>query len=142
MGSPGRHAQLEELFAGGWTTGWYAEFWRAPDPSFVPRILTSDVVCYWPGGRTARGVREYVQALEDLLALLPDLTLEVPESAMSADGQFGFARWVMHATGANGPFTMPGMDRTRLRDGLVCENYVFYDPTQFQSLAGGGSTQK
>ena len=32
---------------------------------------------------------------------------------MSADGEFGFSRWVMHATGANGPFKLDGMDRTQ-----------------------------
>jgi hypothetical protein len=67
-----------------------------------------------------------VQALEELLALLPDLRLEVPEHTMSADGEFGFSRWVMHATGANGPFELDGMDRTRVRGGLVCENYIFF----------------
>jgi hypothetical protein len=26
------------------------------------------------------------------------------------------------------------MDRTRVRDGLVCDNYVFFDSAQFQEL--------
>jgi hypothetical protein len=78
-----------------------------------------------------------MRALEDLLALLPDLYLEVPEHTMSADGQFGFSRWVMHATGQNGPFEMNGMDRTRVRNGLVWENYIFFDSAQFESLASG-----
>jgi hypothetical protein len=77
-----------------------------------------------------------MQALEELLALLPDLRLEVPEHTMSADGEFGFSRWVMHATGAKGPFELDGMDRTRVRDGLVCENYAFFDSAQFQRLVG------
>ena len=75
-----------------------------------------------------------MQALEDLLTLLPDLRLEVPEHTMSADGEFGFSRWVMHATGANGPFEMNGMDRTRVREGLVFENYNFLDSSEFQQL--------
>jgi hypothetical protein len=29
------------------------------------------------------------------------------------------------------------MDRTRVRDGLVCENYIFFDLAQFQELVGG-----
>ena len=45
-----------------------------------------------------------MRALQDLVALLPDVRLEVPEHAMSADGQCGFVWWVMHATGPNGPF--------------------------------------
>jgi hypothetical protein len=78
-----------------------------------------------------------VQALEELLALLPDLRLEVPEHTMSPDGEFGFSRWVMHATGAKGPFELVGMDRTRVRDGRVCENYVVFDLGQFQERVGG-----
>jgi hypothetical protein len=55
---------------------------------------------------------------------------------MSADGEFGFSRWVMRATGANGSFELVGMDRTRVRDGLVCENYVLFDSRQFEELVG------
>jgi hypothetical protein len=131
-----REARLEELFAAGWTTELFAQFWSAPDLKYLPSIITDDVVGYWPGGRTVRGKAEYMQALDDLLTLLPDLRLEVPEHTMSADGEFGFSRWVMHATGANGPFEMNGMDRTRVREGLVCENYVFFDSAEFQQLVG------
>jgi len=95
-----RDTRLEELFATGWTTELFAQFWAAPDLKYIPSIITDDVVGYWPGGRTVRGKAEYMQALEDLLTLLPDLRLEVPEHTMSADGEFGFSRGVMHATGA------------------------------------------
>jgi hypothetical protein len=60
----------------------------------------------------------------------------VTEHAMSADGEFGFSRWVMHATCANGPFELDGMDHTRVRDGLVCENSVFFDSAQFREVVG------
>lgn len=56
---------------------------------------------------------------------------------MSDSSEFGFSRWVMHAVGANGPFELVGMDRTRVRDGLVCENYIFYDPIEFQRFVSG-----
>jgi hypothetical protein len=78
-----REAGLEELFARGWTTELFAEFWAAPDLRYIPSIITDDVVGYWPGGRTVRGAEQYMQALEELLALLPDLRLEVPEHTMS-----------------------------------------------------------
>jgi hypothetical protein len=116
-----REARLEELFAAGWTTDLFAEFWAAPDLKYIPSIITDDVVGYWPGGRTVRGAEQYMQALEELLALLPDLRLEVPEHTMSADGEFGFSRWVMHATGGrpirarrDGPHA--GAWRARLRE--------------------------
>ena len=102
----------------------------------IPPIITGDVVGYWPGGRTVRSRAAYMRRLEELLGLLLDLRLDVREHTMSADGAFGFSRWVMHATGANGPFELDGMDRTRVRDGLVCENYVFFDSAQFRELVG------
>jgi hypothetical protein len=84
-----------------------------------------------------RGRDAYINALEELLTRLPDLCLDVKEHTMSADGEFGFTRWVMRATGASGPFELDGMDRTRVRDGLVCENYVFFDSAQFDALVSG-----
>jgi hypothetical protein len=131
-----RQIRLRELFQAGWTTELFAEFWAAPDLSYIPSIITDNVVGYWPGGRTVRGAAEYVKALEDLLALVPDLRLEVPEHTMK--GEFGFSRWVMHGTGANGPFQLVGMDRTRVRDGLVSENYIFFDHVLFGALIGNG----
>jgi SnoaL-like domain len=136
MATPEREARLKELFAAGWTTDLFAEFWAAPDLTYIPSIITEDVVGYWPGGRVVRGAEQYMQALEELLSLLPDIYLEVPEHTMSAGGEFGFSRWVMHATGANGPFELVGMDRTRVRDGRVCENYAIFDSRQFEELVG------
>ena len=136
MATREREDRLEELFTAGWTTELFAEFWKRPDLKWLPSIITDDVVGYWPGGRIVHGKAAYMQALEELLALLPDLWLDVKEHTMSADGEFGFSRWVMRASGANGPFELVGMDRTRVRDGLVCENYVFFDSAQFESLVG------
>ena len=42
-----REARLEQLFAAGWTTGLFAEFWAAPDLKFIPSIITDDIVGYW-----------------------------------------------------------------------------------------------
>jgi SnoaL-like domain len=142
MATREREARLEELFAAGWTTDLFAEFWATPDLRYIPSIITNDVVGYWPGGRTVRGGEQYMDALKELLTLVPDLRLEVGEHAMSADGEFGFSRWVMHGTGARGPFELVGMDRTRVRDGLVCDNYVFFDLAQFEELVGGDGERR
>lgn len=81
------------------------------------------------------GGKAYVAVLRDLLRQLPDLRLDVHEHAMN--GPFGFSRWTMHATGTAGPFAMAGTDRTRVRHGLVCENYIFFDTALFGRLTGG-----
>lgn len=130
-----RKQHLDDLFGPRrWTTGLFADFWSAPDLAYVPLIVTDDVVGIWPGERVVRGPHEYMSVLKELLTALPDLRLEVHEEA--TNNEFGFSRWTMHATGQNGPFSMFGMDRTRTRGGLVCENYVFFDNTTFQTRAG------
>jgi dihydrofolate reductase len=54
-----REARLEELFAAGWTTELFSEFWAASDLKWIPSLITDDVVAYWPGGRIVRGKAEY-----------------------------------------------------------------------------------
>jgi hypothetical protein len=118
-----------------WTTQLFADFWKEPDVDYVPSIITDDVVGIWPGEQTVVGAGAYLEVLRDLPTSLPDLRLKVDEHAMSGD--FGFSRWRMHATGAAGPFTVVGMDRTRVRDALVCENYIFFDTALFARLTIG-----
>jgi hypothetical protein len=42
----------------------------------------------------------------------------------------------MHATGGHGPFELTGIDRVRVRDGLVAENVIVFDTAAFQARAG------
>src|SRR5262249_33172406 len=133
--STAREAKLERMFAAGWTTELFEALWKPPALKYIPAILGDAVRVYLPGGLGGRGREEYVRAVEELLALVPELWLDVKEQAMSADGEFGFARWVMHATGANGPFELDGVDRARVRNRLVCENYVFFDTAQLRRSA-------
>jgi SnoaL-like domain len=93
------------------------------------------VVAVWPRipGR-ARGPAEYVRRIVDLLALVPDLRLELGEHA--ADGEFVFIRWVARGTGPDGRhFEGIGVDRFRLRDGLVAESLIMSDLAVFGHLA-------
>lgn len=118
----------------GWTPELFARFWAAPDPAPLPGLVTDDVVGHWPGDRAVRGRHDYVKALVDLMALLPDIRLSVHAGAMN--GEFGFVRWVMHATGKRGPFQVDGADCITVRDGLVCENYINFDTALFRHLSG------
>jgi hypothetical protein len=40
------------------------------------------------------------------------------------------------ATGEHGPFEITGIDRVRVRDGLVAENMVVVDTAAFQARSG------
>ena len=122
----------------GWSVeGWIA-FWGNPRAEValrrIPTVVTPDVTAVWPRipGRV-RGHAEYARRIVDLLALVPDLRLELGEHA--ADGEFVFIRWIARGTGPDGPFEGIGTDRFRLRDGLVAESLIMSDLAVFGALA-------
>jgi hypothetical protein len=123
--------------AGGsaWSVQHFAAFWARPDAQLVRYAVTEDVTGYWPWSETpVRGTDEYVQRIADILALVPDLHMEVAEHA--SNGEFVFIRWIAHGSGAQGPIELSGIDRIRLREGRVAENIIRFDTARFQTLVG------
>jgi SnoaL-like domain len=111
----------------------WAAFWAAPNMSHGVDILADDIIGYWPGdNEPVRGFEAYTQKIADLLAVAPDLKLELIDSATAAGPAAGeeliFLHYVGHATGPNGPIEIRGLDRVRTRDGVVVENVIRYDP--------------
>ena len=118
-----------------WSVEHFAAFWAQPDPELARGFLTDDVVGYWPWSeQPVRGVEQYLQGLAGVLALVPDLHLEMAEHA--SNGDVIFIRWIAHGTGAKGPMQMSGIDRIRLRNGKVAENFICFDTARFQALVG------
>lgn len=119
----------------GWSVGVFERFWANPDVSLVAPALTEDVVGWWAGlDGPVRGPDDYVACIAALVEAFPGMRLEAAEHAQS--GEFTFIRWVMHATGANGPFEFSGIDRVRVRDGKVSENVIVLDTAAFEARAG------
>jgi hypothetical protein len=124
--------------AKGWSADGWRAFWSAPSPEAalkrVPTVVTPDVEAVWPRipGRL-RGSGEYARRVVDLLAVVPDLRLEIGEHA--ASGEFVFLRWMARGTGPDGPFEGIGTDRFRLRGGLVAESLIMSDLAVFEHLA-------
>jgi hypothetical protein len=113
----------------------FARFWAAPDPERVPNALTEDIVGYWPGRRQpVRGRESYTKCIVHLLQLIPDFQAEVLEHAR--EGHLYFIRWRASGTGAKGRFELSGIDRVRVRDGLVAENVIMFDTQDFQERVG------
>ena len=119
-----------------WSVEMFEQFWANPDPALVPPdIFAADVVGDWPGlAEPVRGVADYAQRLTDLMAILPDMRLEVAEHAVN--GEYTFIRWILSATGAHGRFDLSGMDRVHVRDGQIVENVIRFDTAQFEARAG------
>lgn len=118
-----------------WSVRSFEAFWSSPEPSRVPASLTEDIVGHWAGREEpARGRAEYTGCIAALVDALPDVRLSVAEHAQS--GEFTFIRWIMRATGAHGPFEISGIDRVRVRDGRVAENFVVVDTAAFEERSG------
>ena len=119
----------------GFTAEVFAEFWAKPDLSTPSDDLHDEVIGYWPGtDEPVRGREEYVGALQELLARVPDLTLRVVESA--DNGEHLVIRRVAHATGTNGRIEHTGVDRIKVVDGKVVENRIFFDRAEFERKLG------
>jgi SnoaL-like polyketide cyclase len=104
----------------------WAALWASPHPELAGRVVTPDVVAYWPGdAEPARGVTQYKRRIAHVLERVPDLRLEVAEHARNGDVLF--IRWIARGTGAHGPFELSGVDRVVLRDGLVKEVRIYCD---------------
>jgi SnoaL-like polyketide cyclase len=124
--------------ARGWSVDGWRAFWGAPSPEValkrVPTVVAPDVEAVWPRvpGRL-RGSGEYARRIVDLLAVVPDLRLELGEHA--TNGDVVFLRWTARGTGPDGPFEGIGTDRFRLRGGLVAESLIMSDLPVFEHLA-------
>jgi hypothetical protein len=121
-----------------WSVQTFEAFWSDPDPRALRRgVLTDDIVGHWAGrDAPVRGPEEYVRCIAALVDTLPGLKLSVAEHARNGD--LVFVRWIMRATGANGPFELGGIDRVRLREGRVAENVIVFDTAAFAARAGVG----
>ncbi|GAB3541724.1 hypothetical protein GCM10027343_12620 [Noviherbaspirillum agri] len=118
----------------GWSADRFAAFWARPDAAMVPRALAPDVAGYWPGdAEPVRGIAQYTARIAQLLAMVPDFRLEVAEHAQN--GEYVFIRWIAHGTWNGAPLEFTGVDRVKVRDGLVAENRIFCDHPLVYALA-------
>lgn len=115
----------------------WAAFWADPlAPQEGGNVLDADIVGYWPDEpEPVHGLADYTAKIGGLLRQVPDLTLEVVDHATNDD--LIFIHYVGRGTGADGPFELRGIDRIRVRDGLVVENVIRYDHTQLRNAVQG-----
>lgn len=122
----------------GWSVETFRRFWAKPEIAAlraIDRLCTRDIVGYWPRPvGLVQGLERYAAVIEDLLLTVPDLSLQVPDHAVSGD--LAFVRWIATGTGPDGQrFEANGCDRVRMRGPLVCENHIFCDHPFFAWVA-------
>jgi SnoaL-like polyketide cyclase len=117
----------------------WAAFWAAPAVSRIDDILADDIVGYWQGvPKPVRGRAAYAGKIAELITAIPDLALELVDSATVAGTtpgeQLVYLHYVGRGTGPDGPFAIRGLDRVRTRDGIVVENVIRYDQVELASV--------
>lgn len=138
MSQPATTASPQAATARKWSIEGFKTFWAKPNASFLPlirEISTSDIVGYWPRPiGVIHGDAAYLEVINAVFSVCPDLSLTAPEYVRSED--LHFIRWVATGTGRDGPFQFNGLDRVRTTPaGLVCENYIFCDHPFFADVA-------
>lgn len=110
----------------------FAYFWSNPDTALLQGGLAEDVVGHFPGDtEPVRGPDAYIARVGRYLEALPGLRIEVADHA--TNGDVTFIRWLARPTGPDGAVEFGGIDCIRLRDGLVAENHVAFDPSLFDA---------
>ena len=110
----------------------WTAFWAAPDVTRAGDVLADDIIGYWQGNpKPVRGKELYVAKIAELVGAMPDLALELVDSA-TVDGaepgeQLVYLHYVGRGTGPDGPVAIRGLDRVRARNGVVVENVIRYD---------------
>jgi hypothetical protein len=111
----------------------WAALWERPHPDLASRAVTPDVTVHCPGDSApVVGVTEYKEKLARILHRIPDLRREVVDHASNDDVLF--VAWIARGTGEHGPFEFSGVDRIRLRDGLIREHLIYYDPASLDLI--------
>lgn len=102
----------------------FRQVWAKPRPDAFATLVTPDAVAAWPGAEPIRGL-DYPEHIAGLLAVAPDLRLEVTEHASAAE--VTFISWQASATVNGYPLEWTGIDRFRVRNGRAVEVLVSYD---------------
>jgi steroid delta-isomerase-like uncharacterized protein len=102
----------------------FRSFWAAPAGTRVPDLIAPEAVVYWPGAEPMSG-ETYAARMDTMLQLVPGMTLEVVDHALTDDLLFIF--WRAHVTLGERALDWTGVDRFRLRDGRAIEEVVTFD---------------
>ncbi|MGC9668645.1 nuclear transport factor 2 family protein [Planosporangium sp. 12N6] len=109
----------------GFVERWTAA-WASPTPEKIRTLTDPDIVLTWPGlAEPIRGADAWVNRVAGTLDRFPDLRLEVTGHAQRDD--LLFISWRAHATVGGAATEWQGVDRMRMRNGVVVESLVAFD---------------
>ena len=121
-----QHAAAERWVAG------FAERWAKLDPDALRDLMHDDTRNLIPPMNAPANSDGVVAHFKQVLAMLPDLRLEVVRWAATDDAVF--VEWAATAHVAGRALTWRGVDRVRLRGDRTCESEAFWDTRRVQAL--------
>ncbi|MFI5897011.1 nuclear transport factor 2 family protein [Actinoplanes sp. NPDC051513] len=112
----------------------WAGFWSAPDPARVDDLAAPEIELRYPGlAEPLRGVEAWRDRVASIVDRFPDIRLTVTDHA--AAGDLCFVSWRGNATVNGKSLSWEGIDRMRLRDGLVVDSLVAFDTAALRAAA-------
>ncbi|MFF5208390.1 nuclear transport factor 2 family protein [Streptosporangium sp. NPDC000396] len=113
----------------------WAAFWNAPDPARLDTLTDPDIVLRWPGQpEPIRGRQAWSAQVAGALQRFPDLRLEVTGHAFNDD--LSFISWRATATANGEVISWEGIDRMRLKNGVVVDSMVAFDTAGLRPAGG------
>ncbi|HTJ36044.1 MAG TPA: nuclear transport factor 2 family protein [Dactylosporangium sp.] len=110
----------------------WAAFWSAPDPARVGDLAAPGIELRYPGlPEPLRGLEAWQNRVASIVERFPDVRLTVTGHATA--GELCFVSWRGTATSGGHPISWEGIDRMRLRDGLVVDSLVAFDTAGLRS---------
>jgi SnoaL-like protein len=104
----------------------WAAAWDSPTPDKVRSLTDPDIVLTYPGlPEPIRGVDAWAARVAGMLERFPDLRLEITDHAQRDD--MVFISWRGHATVGGVSIEWEGIDRMRMRNGVVVKSLVAFD---------------
>ena len=105
----------------------FTEFWRAPDPEALPRLLSDDVHLEAPATPTTDGMAAAKEVFANLIAVLPDIHADVQRWGSHEAGVF--IEFTLRATVGAGEVAIPAVDVMLIgADGLATQRISYFDP--------------
>jgi steroid delta-isomerase-like uncharacterized protein len=115
----------------------YEAFWAAPDPELVPQGGTPDIRSTWVGrSQPIVGIAAYQEHVRQLIAPMSEMSVKALD--FLAEGDVIFIEFEASCLIADRRVRFRGLDRFRLRDGVVSDGLTMYDPTDLQEAIAAG----
>ena len=108
--------------------------WNQGDLEALDGVVSANYVRHLSNGRTLRSLQEFKDHIAGIRAAMPDLHTEVHLSF--SDGTHGAARFTTTGTPGGRPLRFEGAVIIRLEDGLLAEEWEYFDTAAIQAAAG------